>query len=1403
MGGKGNGLSGRTVTVVRDADGKDWISEDRHYQASKTRDNYVDPTVEDDYILELPGDEELEPEEDEGGDADSEGDGDDEEAEDADVTEVVLRKAEDIKYIYLNRAAVSPAATAYHAGTAFTDWFVRPDSTETKAFLKEYGAEKMAEWGNLSPMPFRQAPTQKSPWWKIPITLKEWWKQFYLDQYTTVPLTAGDDLGALYRRSFPHLYSEIVRPQAMFILTRPWKAGSDRRYVLVREYVKRYAVNQTNINKGFVETDARDSKGKMLPKGNVLRRDIEKVAPTRYTKDYHWEGNYTWILCKFNIRKLGRVCFHIKEGTFVGWHAAPRIFHWQEILGSSVEKRTDKEYPGEPAVDGNRRMIVREAGGRRIPVGFDERWQYNDGKTYTSNVETNLKHKPLEDMPVPAVRAADWERARSDGLTPGNTPDIPAGLALPANSPSWTENATGRPLVPNGFENDMGAAFGAFDNDPGKYHPNRNIIWVRERDPADINEKTGKAKGSNYFKNAKFVPYRKLTDFVFPYAFWDGNGWRGHDVVCLTVAVEARDEVEVNTDLVTSHIEHKQRKYRYNGMIFNVYVAPNLEKELRLTRDNAIVRQWWERDGDEGLTGLQAVPAISTNASFGTEHDRAITAANYAKLNHSPKGEDLKSRLDAIRPEDYDTDDAYHKARNDVYLKLAAMYSSVSSDVDYFDELVKTYGEDDENLVGRELLPHFSPGFHRVAFGDVDPNRLATECLERAASDPAILEKYALEKLTDLPPGESPRVVFYYSDADLLDIVNADENAEYFEEMKDGGRDRLELAAELIRDNNPDRFQLANGVTAELWLRPIAERWDLEDVGVGTLQAPPKVVEDPESGQLQAFDDEQTAYRVISNPLHARTIAGEIIGSATQTVPVVKTEGYDNRRIGYAWTGTRGQFTYAGSEVMEKSLGFLAGEMVQDQARPSDPGEEWKLNPAVDEETGRPAAIPHRQIHGKVQADGTPVVVRDFTAPTTRAAVAMCYQEYEGEYRDGQGNIIPVETARERIRKLYGMKDQRSSIGFHRFGPESDRELGRDHYEIVSLGVAGYNPYVCDFEDSWIAMMRDVEFAESEWVRESGDELVRYEKPNVYKTRFNYDPRFLFLWNNAPDFVFDRPIDGAGTMVVNGNLVIRSRFAYYGTLVVLGDVVVDPGLRTDELVYGASGNPVDASGNPLISSDGYWYYRWINVRDPQDTRLSRYYLDFEGRPILDEDGNPKSVEPLREHVQAGEFILQGNLVLRGRLRNLTVDDLRGPAPANQPQAPVGLTTSYASPIATDAANGASTAAYASLSAAFPGGNDGGEFGEMAVDAADEGEDEEDGESGDDDGDAPEEDPKTVTGRVSLFWSNKAVKDTTSLWSEDKTRYDRLYWNVNTSTIPVDSLWKGIPDVSINTKAGEE
>jgi hypothetical protein len=1396
MGGKGNGLSGRTITVVKGPDNEDLILEDRHYQASKTGDNYVEETPEDEYYAvdpvdpdEIADEEEDEDEEDDGGDADDEDEND--VGDDDDVTELLLNKAEDVRYLYLNRVAVNPNNTGYHAGTAWADYIKAPNSSADISILKnlvnasgsKVGQAKLDEWAARHDDKNMRL-TLKAPYWSYPVTIKEWWRQFYPDQYTYGALTAGDNAGALYYRSFPQLYAEAVRPQAMFIMTRPYKKGSNRRYVLVREYVKRYDVTKTNIGKGYVAT----SDGTV--KGRVLRRDIEAVLPTREgNTSYHWEGNYTWVLCKFNIRKLGRVCFHIKEGRFKGYHAAPRIFHWQEIFGYSVEKRTGSDdfdpgtaysetentrfkkakaeynkYPGEPALDVDRRMITRYVGEKkdsnRVAVGFDERWQYDVYKTGTGakistaateasfkheagkTLPTNplfkttsysatggLPHKPLIDLPIAYGDQKSWEKAKegwnkrwddqlkaakqkwqaakanSSSTSPitlalsgyvipdeiSGTPfvendypkvAVPEKLRIPELKPGWKETkpeSGERPLTPNGLENVDGYAFRQLDDDSSSYHPNQNIIWVRE--PTYIHPKTGKvteAHGNSPL--AKLVPHRKLTDFTYAHAFTDGTQWYSHAVICLTVAIECRTEDEVQGPSGPYASEYAKRLYRYNGMIFNIYIAPNLKSELNLKTANSVVQEWWERNDSDGLSGRQAVPAISTNATPKPKEAVNFTLANFEKLGSYQNG-----RLNQGDAENYEPSLA------------ESMYTPVDKRMDYVAE--HTVQDEEGNWVidDRELLPHFSPGFFRAAFEGEYANILTSECIERAVKDKAFQE---------MQPGRP--AVFYYTDSDLFDVIQSKP-----EEMEDyiNSDDEydFEKALDLITGNeekgipnpNPETITLENGARAEVRFEHISKRWELEDVARGTMLKP-EIVTSGNAADLAAGQLRQTSYRAIESDLYARRLAGQIIGFATQQAPTVKTSGF---------VPENGPNSASEPEPVNRSLGFLAGEI---RLRGDGAG-------LVPDDGAQ--ALPVRTLNGRFE-DGSQAVVRDFTAPTPEEAVALCYRDY---YPAGSPEALA-------IRENYGLKDIRRSIGFHRFGKKTDElaakhPYGWDHLEVVSLGVAGYNPYRTDASGNYIAYER------SKIEPGFDSEHVKVTYSTVFKNESDANGR-----NLAPTFVFDKPIDGAGALVVNGNLLIRSRFAYSGTLVVLGDLIVDPVLRRNQLIYGADGNPVDAQGNSLVEENGYWWYTWRNIADATDVKRSRVYLDYTGLPMIDPDGNHIDVAPLYKDVYDAELILQGNLILKGRLINNAVLDER-----------VAETPNVAAPVSVEP---------------------------LAQDDA--------GEGGEGEGEPLP--PKTVVGRVNLFWGIEPIEMAADLWAAKKYEVSRKVWNIR-STLPADTLWQ--------------
>ncbi|MDR0362329.1 MAG: hypothetical protein LBJ46_06565 [Planctomycetota bacterium] len=380
-------------------------------------------------------------------------------------------------------------------------------------------------------------------------------------------------------------------------------------------------------------------------------------------------------------------------------------------------------------------------------------------------------------------------------------------------------------------------------------------------------------------------------------------------------------------------------------------------------------------------------------------------------------------------------------------------------------------------------------------------------------------------------------------------------------------------------------------------IRDTTERWDQATVSKSELTG----------------DRDNTAYQV-SNTVEAfRQMAADILGFKYQNVPVVKTFEYapvrdeDNNRLTPEST----------------ALGFLAGEMVQGSNT-------LEIDPA------RGVGVPHlaRQI---AQADGIVTPIRAFVHEDPALAVEMAYQDY---YLGDPG-------AKQEMETIYGVKDKRYSIGFHRSG-EDERfaeRYSQDHYEVVSLGQLGFNPYMTTVDEKSI-------------VRNTVIDPSGPDHP-VYKYEFKYGKPGL-----VPDFVFDRPIDGAGILVINGNLVIEDTFAYHGLLLVLGDVVIRPTYKPNRFVYGADGNPRDAYGNSIYrNGSGKWVYTWMDPEDSSNVRETELILDDDGTPLRDDSGQSIPVTPLYAagaDAYRGRLVVQGSLLVNGALTTETVENQFNP-----------------------------------------------------------------------------------------------------------------------------------------------
>ena len=199
--------------------------------------------------------------------------------------------------------------------------------------------------------------------------------------------------------------------------------------------------------------------------------------------------------------------------------------------------------------------------------------------------------------------------------------------------------------------------------------------------------------------------------------------------------------------------------------------------------------------------------------------------------------------------------------------------------------------------------------------------------------------------------------------------------------------------------------------------------------------------------------------------------------------------------------------------------------------------------------------------------------------------------------------------------KDYSWKEHRGAIGWHRYGPVPDPALIEDedlaeatllygdNYEFVIMTRRGFNPYITldvDGKTYLVALTED---------------------GSVDTDLNNYKPR-LKAPADMPTFTIEgQEIDGAGILVVNGNLELKTRLAYHGLMIVTGNVYVEPTLYE---FFDEDGNYLDKDGHVLQynSNDAYYYY-------------------------YDSGGAIVKSDHAREW--QGELILQGKIIVGGTL----------------------------------------------------------------------------------------------------------------------------------------------------------
>jgi hypothetical protein len=221
--------------------------------------------------------------------------------------------------------------------------------------------------------------------------------------------------------------------------------------------------------------------------------------------------------------------------------------------------------------------------------------------------------------------------------------------------------------------------------------------------------------------------------------------------------------------------------------------------------------------------------------------------------------------------------------------------------------------------------------------------------------------------------------------------------------------------------------------------------------------------------------------------------------------------------------------------------------------------------------------------------------------------------------------------------------EHRGQLGWHREGAEIDKikrpeenliftddeykTAYLDHYEYVMMGMRAFNPYMT------ISAARDGESPNHEYLAylpvAGGDPQKKHQYEPKLKPA-NEMPTFVFT--GTPSSGINREVDGAGILVVNGNLVIRNRFAYHGLLIVLGDVTVVP----EQYLI-----PKDKEGK-VYNSEGTEL-----THDPVSNTW--FYM----HPV---NGKTES-EPRKQWF--GELIVQGQMLVGGNMTVATGDPSLG------------------------------------------------------------------------------------------------------------------------------------------------
>lgn len=374
-------------------------------------------------------------------------------------------------------------------------------------------------------------------------------------------------------------------------------------------------------------------------------------------------------------------------------------------------------------------------------------------------------------------------------------------------------------------------------------------------------------------------------------------------------------------------------------------------------------------------------------------------------------------------------------------------------------------------------------------------------------------------------------------------------------------------------------------------------------------------------------------YKVREQRYTSRRQASLIFGGDATSVQTIDTTGYlepDRDDDGIL----------AGIE--KEQLLFIGGELPPNHIAPIPYADVAMRQP---EGTMMLSALENDMLPGLI------ITADDNSYDSTERAVDLLYEP------------LPEDSYVKSIRALFSIDDNRYQLGWHRSGTDLEKAQGTnlllDCYRAVMLTAKDIQPYTLAYSTpgdipNVIAKVRTMI---SDGTFTNGD--VLYEHMTQIDTGSKL-PTFTFLGKN------NSGIDGAGVMVVNGNLQVLTDFSYYGLLIVLGDVIIKPEPGMYYLKDG-SGNFLGADGNKVYrNSDG----RWFRMAE----RVDESELGEDGLPLTwiepdFNDANGVAVEPAITEQYKGELIVQGHMLVGGNI--FVENSIEHVAAENEEQCPGG------------------------------------------------------------------------------------------------------------------------------------